>query len=77
MGGVADVFFICCSCLVVIDGRKLLTDLIVLPLQQFVVILGMICLSKYRASINCFNKRVTLFPKDGYPIFYQALLNDD
>ena len=58
-----------------IDGRKLLVDLVVLPLQQFDVSLGMDWLFKYRATVDCFNKRVTLFPKDGYPIVYQAHSN--
>ena len=75
MGRVTDVSTVCRGCLVVIDGRKLLADLVVLPLQQFDVILGMDWLSKYRATVDCFNKRVTLFLKDGYPIVYQAHLN--
>ena len=33
MGGVTDVSTICRCCLVVIDGKKLQADLVVLPLQ--------------------------------------------
>ena len=47
MGGVTNVSTVCRRCLIVIDGRKLLTDLVVLPLHQFDVILDMDWLSKY------------------------------
>lgn len=47
MGGVMDLTIVCKSCLIVIDDRKLPTDLIVLPMGQYNVILGMDWLSKY------------------------------
>ena len=75
MGGVADVSSVCKSCRIVINDRKLLADLIVLPMRQYDVILGMDWLSKYRAVVDCHTKRVTLFPSDGHPIVYQAIMS--
>ena len=42
-----------CACEVEIAGRRLATELLVLPLSEFDVILGMDWLGKYRALIDC------------------------
>ncbi|KAL5537426.1 hypothetical protein UlMin_043837 [Ulmus minor] len=41
IGGHALVFFVCRSCIMMIESHRLLADLIVLPMTQFDVILGM------------------------------------
>ena len=48
------------ACEVEIAGRKLAVELLVLPLLEFDVILGMDWLGRYEALIDCSRKRVTL-----------------
>ena len=54
-----------------IDGWKFLIDLIIMPLEQFDVILSMDWLSRYQAVTNCTHRRVSLFTKNDH-IIYQA-----
>ena len=42
------------------NGEQLDVNLIVLPMTQYDVILGMDWLSKYRAQLHCYRRRVTL-----------------
>ncbi|XP_060672434.1 uncharacterized protein LOC132803434 [Ziziphus jujuba] len=46
------------SCIVSIDGRDLVANLIILDMQDFDVILGMDWLATYHASVKCFEKEV-------------------
>jgi len=48
------------SCLVMINGREMSVNLIVLDMKDFDVILGMDWLSKHRATIDCHQKRLFL-----------------
>jgi len=50
---------VCKACTVEIYGRKLEADLFVLDIREYDVILGMTCLSKYHAIIDCRIKKVT------------------
>ena len=47
------------ACVVIIEGREIYVDLVVLEIEDFEVILGMDWLSKYRAAIDFNNKTVT------------------
>lgn len=46
------------ECPITIEGRELDTDLILLGMQDFDVILGMDWLVSYHAVLDCFGKRV-------------------
>ncbi|KAL5564867.1 hypothetical protein UlMin_028031 [Ulmus minor] len=72
MGGHALVSFVCRSCIVMIESHRLLADLIVLPMTQFDVILGMDWLSKYQTIIDCHWARVIIGTEDGGVVTYQA-----
>jgi hypothetical protein len=50
------------NCLIVIEGRTLLAKLAVFSMLGFDVILGMDCLSKHKANIDCHRKEVTSQP---------------
>ncbi|XP_038982120.1 uncharacterized protein LOC120110623 [Phoenix dactylifera] len=58
-GGTMTVSQICISCPVLVEGRDLRANLIVMNLHDFDVILGMDWLAAYHATIDCFLKRVT------------------
>ncbi|KAL5537712.1 hypothetical protein UlMin_045551 [Ulmus minor] len=75
MGGHALVSFVCKSCVVMIESHRLLADLIVLPMTQFDVILGMDCLSKYQTIIDCHRTRVIIGTEDGGVVTYQKHSN--
>ena len=47
------------ACAILVEGRELHADLIVLDMNDYDVILGMDWLSKYGATINCKEKTVT------------------
>ena len=51
-----DIFFP--SCLVLVEGRELLADLILLDVLEFDVILGMDWLARHYASLDCREKMV-------------------
>ena len=53
---------IVCECLVSICGRVLPTNLVVLPMLSYDIILKMDWLMKYSAVIDCARKQVTLTP---------------
>ena len=72
MGGIAEVSMICRSCCIVLGDHRLSADLFVLPMAGFDVILGMDWLSKYRATVDCYRRRVTLLTKNGQVVDYQA-----
>ena len=71
VGGTCNLSLVCRSVRIDISGRRLIADLIIMPLVRFDVILGMDWLSRYRAVIDCFSRRVILLTKNG-PIVYQA-----
>ena len=48
------------NCLIVIQAREFLADLITLPFREFDLILGMDWLTKHRAIVNCRQKTVVL-----------------
>ena len=50
------------SCIICIEGRELLADLLLLYMHDFDVILGMDWLAAYHASVHCFEKEVVFKP---------------
>ena len=56
------------DCYVMVGYREMTNDLVLIDLQIFYVILGMDWLASYRASVDCFGKRVT-FSILGQPNF--------
>lgn len=58
MKGITYVTTVCKSYLIVIDNKELLANLIVLPMRQYHVILGIDWLSKYQAIVDGHKKRV-------------------
>ena len=70
--GVGEVSMICKSCCVVIGNHKFFTNLFVIRMGEFDVILGMNWLSKYQATVDWFRRRITLITKDGQVIEYSA-----
>ncbi|XP_055960623.1 uncharacterized protein LOC126668412 [Mercurialis annua] len=69
-GVVVDVVYP--SCPVVIQGRELCADLIVLDVLSFDVILGMDWLSRHYASIDCRGKSVEFRIPGGLPFSFQG-----
>ena len=59
-----DIFFP--SCPVLVEGRELLADLVLLDVLEFNVILGMDWLARHYASLDC-REKVVIF----------RILNDD
>ena len=57
------------NCVVEIDGVTMTGDLIPLDIQEFDVILGMDFLSKYRATMDCFPRRLYLKDSKGLKLF--------
>jgi hypothetical protein len=55
-----------------IDGDDFVANLMVIPLPNFDVILGMDWLHRYRAIISCFWKTVSLEAPSGQTITFQA-----
>ncbi|GAV66431.1 RVP_2 domain-containing protein [Cephalotus follicularis] len=53
------------DCEIVIAGMELSADLIVLPIRDFDVILGMDWLYAHHACVDCYNKMMTFFLHDG------------
>ena len=60
LGEIVRVNNICRDCLVYIDKAELEANLILLPLREFDVILGMDWLTKHHAIVNCFTKKVII-----------------
>ena len=50
------------SCIICIEGRELLADLVLLDMHDFDVILGMDWLASYHASVHCIEKEVVFRP---------------
>ncbi|KAL5776081.1 hypothetical protein ACOSP7_009007 [Xanthoceras sorbifolium] len=71
LGKAHDLTLCCKSVSIRIDDRRFSDDLIVMPMGQFDVIFGMDWLTKYRAQIDCYNKRVILYTKND-KVVYQA-----
>ena len=57
VGGYALVSSMRKSCIVMKESHRLLANLIVFPMTQFEVILGMDWLSKYQTIIDCHQER--------------------
>ena len=62
----------CLNCLISIEDREFLVDLICLPLTQLNVILGMDWLSSNHVLLNCFDKTLVFGnPSDSFPVSTQ------
>ena len=60
LGDSSVLELICRRCTVTLDEFQFCVDLIVLPMSEFDVILGMDWLSSYHVSLDCFAKTVCL-----------------
>ncbi|XP_024031634.1 uncharacterized protein LOC112094576 [Morus notabilis] len=67
-----EVTSICRLCVITIVNEKLKADLIILPMNQFDVVLGMDWLSRYGAIVDCHRMRVTLTTGSGTIVTYQG-----
>ncbi len=65
VGGVVTLGNICRACDLMVAGNYLTFDLILLDMHTFDVILGMDWLGTFRASIDCYARRVTLHVPSG------------
>lgn len=54
------------ACLIIIEGRELYVDLIMLDMSNYEVILGMDWLTKYNAFIGCRRKLVIFKPSEEF-----------
>ncbi|XP_024029596.1 uncharacterized protein LOC112094005 [Morus notabilis] len=70
--GCVEVTSICRSCVIMIGSEKLKADLIILPMNQFNVVLGMDWLSRYGAIVDCHHMRVTLTTGSSTTVTYQG-----
>ena len=61
------------NCLIVIQTREFLADLITLPFREFDLILGMDWLSKHRAIVDCGQKIVVLRCSDQTEVIVQGI----
>ncbi|XP_074265877.1 uncharacterized protein LOC141588329 [Silene latifolia] len=59
---------------VIIRGVELFVNLIDFPLDGFEIVLGMDCLSKYKAKIDCYQRRVTLRGPKGVRVSYKGFV---
>ena len=60
------------SCIICIEGRELLADLVLLDMHDFDVILGMDWLASYHASVHCFEKEVVFRPPGESEFLFKA-----
>ena len=60
------------SCIICIEGRELLADLLLLDMNDFDVILGMDWLASYHASMHCFEKEVVFRPPAELEFLFKA-----
>ena len=65
MGGEMIAREVCKSCVVRLVGQELTTDLMVLDMVGYDVILGMDWLATHHATVDCYRKRVCIPPADG------------
>ena len=61
------------NCLIVIQAREFLVDLITLPFREFDLIMGMDWLSKHRAIVDCGQKTVVLRCFDQTKVIVQGI----
>ncbi|WJX78130.1 hypothetical protein P8452_61383 [Trifolium repens] len=52
-------YLVCRNCCITLENRKFLVDLVILPLQDLDVILGMDWLSRYDVDLSCKRKTLT------------------
>ena len=60
------------SCIICIEGRELLVDLVLLDMHDFDVILGMDWLASYHTSVHCFEKEVVFRPLGELEFLFKA-----
>ena len=62
LGRSTDLDRVCCGCEVTLDGDDCVfrADLVVMPMKEFDVILGMDWLASYHANIDCFSKTIAI-----------------
>lgn len=73
--GCVEVISVCRSCGIMIRGEKLKFDLIILAMSLFDMVFRMDWLSRYRAIVDCYRRRVILITSLGAIITYQGGIN--
>src|SRR5215510_2382669 len=51
---------VCKSCIVQLEKTNLRVDLIIIPIQNFDIILGMDWLTEHRVVLNCFTREIRI-----------------
>ena len=65
LGGEMVVGHVCRSCIVRLAGHELMTNLVVLDMVGYDIILGMDWLDAHHAMVDCYRKRVIVHAIDG------------
>ncbi|XP_075658997.1 uncharacterized protein LOC142628845 [Castanea sativa] len=60
-------------CILCIEGREILANLVLLDMHDFDIILGMDWLASYNASVQCFEKKVVFRPPSESEFLFKAL----
>ena len=68
MGAFTVLDLVCRKCIIGLDETQFVADLIMLPMSEFDVILGMDWVSSYHVSLDCFDKVVSVRVADGSDI---------
>src|SRR5262249_31724390 len=76
LGDTVLVCYMYLTCVIEIENRKLLVDLIELPVLEINVILGMDWLFAHHAHIDCHRKRIEFKPKGHDSFIYQGNNSD-
>ena len=63
---------VCKDCTLTLEDRDLPTELIVLPMKEFDVILGFDWLTKYHAKLDCVSKTITFFVPRSFSFNFQC-----
>ncbi|KAA3487516.1 Retrotransposon protein [Gossypium australe] len=66
---------VCKNCLLMVKGYCFTADLMLLPFDEFDVILGMEWLSKHDAVVNCKQKYIVLKCQNGYDAYFAYVLD--
>jgi hypothetical protein len=66
--------FVSSGCRISLADEDFVTNLVIIPLYIFDVILGMDWLSRYQAVISCFWKTISLQAPSGREVVFQVVL---
>ena len=61
LGATVKLGKVCKECVLILEDQELTTDLIVLSMKEFDVILGIDWLTRFHTIMNCVSKMITFF----------------